>query len=267
MGMLDRLLGDLVAGSTNLPPHLTRRLVRKAGGGKLLLAGGAVLAGALLTERLQSRHTQPVPVQPVVPPPPPPVPPPAPGDFAPPPPPGALTPPPPPPSAAGAAAAPPVGPEPGWSPPPPPGALAPPAEPARDEPARDEPGDLSLPPALLYAVVRAMVAAALADGELAHAERESIFRHLDSGELSPSEVAQVRRDLVLPPTPAELAKLVPEPDDRDVVYRFAFLTLRADGEIGAHEQAWLEQVGTALAIGADRRAELEAELAAGEAWS
>ena len=36
MGMLDRLLGDLVAGSTNLPPHVTRNLVRRAGGWELL---------------------------------------------------------------------------------------------------------------------------------------------------------------------------------------------------------------------------------------
>jgi uncharacterized membrane protein YebE (DUF533 family) len=224
MGMLDRLLGDLVAGSTNLPRHVTRGLVRRAGGSKLLLAGGAAIAGALITQHLHSRQAQAA-AQPAAPPPPPP-------------------------SAA----------ELGWSPPPLPPELAAPPGGEGGEGERDS-GELELPPGLLFPVVRTMVAAALADGELEAAEREAIFVHLESGELAPSEVGQVRRDLVLPATPGELAGMLGDPGYAEVLYRFAYLTLRADGGLEPHEAAWLEQLGEALHIDATDRARLQAELA------
>jgi uncharacterized membrane protein YebE (DUF533 family) len=75
-----------------------------------------------------------------------------------------------------------------------------------------------LPNATLYNVVRTMVAAALADGELAVSERDLIEEHLaapsDDGGLLPEQVAQIRRDLVVPPPAAELAGELPEGEDR-----------------------------------------------------
>ena len=222
MGMLDRLLGDLVASSTNLPPHVTRGLVRRAGGSKLLIAGGAALAGAMIAQHLHSRQAQGTP-QPAVPPPPPP-----PADL-------------------------------GWSPPPLPPELAADAAVASEE-VETAAGEVELPPGLLFPVVRAMVAAALSDGELEPAEREAIFAHLESGELAPSEVQQVRRDLVLPATPGELAAMVDAAEHGELLYRFAFLTLRADGELEPHETAWLAQLGSALELTGERRGELEREI-------
>ena len=108
-----------------------------------------------------------------------------------------------------------------------------------------------------------LVAAALADGELEPAERDSIFAHLESGELAPSEVQQVRRDLVLPATPDELAAMVSEPEDRELLYRFAFLTLRADGELEPHEAAWVARLGGALGLDAERRGAVEREILGG----
>ena len=259
MGMLDRLLGDLVASSTNLPPHVTRGLVRRAGGSKLLIAGGAALAGAMIAQHLGARQAQGA--QPAMPPPPPGAPPASPPGpatpltgFAPPPLPGT-----------------PAAPQtsPGWAPPPPPAAdlgWAPPplppdlaaASPASEE--VEEAGELDLPPGLLFPIVRAMVAAALADGELEPDEREAIFAHLESGELSGAEVQQVRRDLVLPATPPELAAMVEETEHRELLYRFAFLVLRADGALESPEEAWLDRLAESLAIDAAGCARLQAEV-------
>ena len=242
MGMLDRLLGDLVASSTNLPPHVTRGLVRRAGGSKLLIAGGAALAGALITQHLHSRQAQgqstgpgQVPAQPVVPPLPSPPPPPA--DL-------------------------------GWSPPPLPPELGgspastptPAAAVEGEAGAAESAGEAELPPGLLFPVVRTMVAAALADGELAPSEREAIFAHLESGELAPAEVQQLRREMVLPATPGELAAGVGEPEHRELLYRFGFLALRADGALRPLEGAWLAQLGSALGLDEGLRAALEREV-------
>jgi DnaJ-domain-containing protein 1 len=243
MGMLDRLLGDLVASSTNLPPHVTRGLVRRAGGSKLLIAGGAALAGAFVAQHLHSRQAQGAaqPAVPPSPPPPPPVPPAPPAGPA-----GAL----------------------GWSPPPLPPELggAPAGAPFSgsdiegEAGAEESAGEVELPPGLLFPVVRTMVAAALADGELAPSEREAIFAHLESGELTPAEVQQLRREMVLPATPGELAAAVGEREHRELLYRFGFLALRADGALGPLEGAWLAQLGTALGLEEGVRAALERDV-------
>ena len=67
--------------------------------------------------------------------------------------------------------------------------------------------DDELPPEVTYAVVRTMVAAALADGHLAPEEKAIIQKHLGESGLSEAQTAQVHQDLVLPPGPAELAAL------------------------------------------------------------
>jgi uncharacterized membrane protein YebE (DUF533 family) len=113
---------------------------------------------------------------------------------------------------------------------------------------------------LLYAVVRTMVAAALADGTLAATEREKIQDRLASGELSEEQVTQVRRDLVVPAGPEELAEMVSTFPEREVLYRFAVLVVATDAGVSALEREWLGKLGAALGIAVERRAELEAEL-------
>jgi len=113
---------------------------------------------------------------------------------------------------------------------------------------------------VLYAVVRTMVAAALADGVLAPSERARIQEQLGSGELPPEQADQVRQDLLLPATPEELAALVGNDAERALLYRFAALVTRVDAGVSVAEQVWLGRLGSALGLGADRLRQLEAEL-------
>lgn len=246
MGFLDRLVSDLVHQSTGINP---RRLVRMVGGKNILLAGGAALAGGLAAQKMRQgggtytsgTGPHPTPPQPA------------------PPPPGAIPPPPP-----GAPAPLPSG----AIPPPPPADIPPPppvpkvAEVA--EAAEDEESELELPPALTYAVVRTMVAAALADGELAPAEKEIIHRHLGTSGLGDDQVTQIQRDLVLPASPRELAALVAPDAEREVLYRFAALIILADDTVSDLERSWLGRLATALDIDDSRRQTLEREIFAAE---
>ncbi|MCA9561311.1 MAG: hypothetical protein KC583_22330, partial [Myxococcales bacterium] len=58
MGFLDRLVGDLIQDATGFN---ARRIVRRIGAGKLLMAGGAALAGALAVEKLGQQQPTPTP--------------------------------------------------------------------------------------------------------------------------------------------------------------------------------------------------------------
>ncbi len=229
MGFLDRLVTDMLQDSTGLP---VRRLVRMVGGKNLLMMGaGAVLAGGAATALGQSPSQSGQ------------------GGTAPPPPlpPGAGPPPPPPPPPGSVA-----GPSPGAPPPPPPPMAAPPPVPAGEA---EEPT-----PEITYAVVRTMVAAALADGHLAPEEKEIIFQRLGESGLAEDQIRQVHQDLVLPPAPAELAALAPAAEAREALYRFAALIVLADGETSALERSWLDRLAAAFELDAERRSALETEI-------
>ena len=105
-----------------------------------------------------------------------------------------------------------------------------------------------------------MVAAALADGVLAPAERERIQAQLGGGELGPEPVAQVHRELLLPASPEELAAMVTSDAERGLLYRFAALVVRADAGMSSSERAWLDRLGPALGLDVGRMVALEAEL-------
>ena len=230
MGLLDRLAADLISDSIGVSPRMTRRLVRRAVGSPLLLAGGAALAGALIGEMVRGQQAGATG---------------GPSTWAPP---GSVPPPPPPPPGAQGAVG---GATPAWSPPPPP--------PAAD--AGDESGaEPELPAATLYAVVRTMVAAALADGALSPTERARIQDKLGSGELPEEQAAQVRRDLLRPASPAELAAMVESDGERELLYRFAALVTRTDAGVSPTEAAWLGTLAAALGLYPERAKALEAEL-------
>jgi len=190
-----------------------RSIVRRVGARNLLLLGGAALAGGALAHAATRDRPSPASVPP----------PPPPGGAAsvPPPPPGARAPVPPPP------------------PPPPPTITDPDSQP-------DE-----LPVELTFSVVRAMVGAALADGELAEPERRAIHEHLAGSDLTPDQVAQVHRDLVVPPAPAEIAGAVRDPHHRLAVYRAAVLVVHSDREVSPLELDWLRRLGDDLGLEAD----------------
>ncbi len=143
-----------------------------------------------------------------------------------------------------------------WVPPPPPPA----SSPAPDEPAHEIEAEPELPASTLYAVVRTMVAAALADGTLSPAERARIQERLGSAELPEEQAAQVRRDLLMPASPAELAAMVESAAERELLYRFAALVVTTDSGIAAVEAAWLASLAAALGLAAERAQALEGEL-------
>ncbi len=225
MGFLDRMVSDLIRDNTGIN---ARRLVRRIGGGKLLALGGAALAASLLAEKkgaFGSRAAQPGAPQPGAPP------------AGPPPVPGAGPPP-----------------VPGAAPPPVPGAAAPPPEPEAEE------ADVELPQELTYAVVRAMVAAALADGHLSAEEKEIIHKRLGESGLAEDQIRQVHQDLVLPPSPEELAAMAPAAEALEILYRFAALVVLADQDASELERRWLERLAAAFELDGERKAALEAEL-------
>jgi hypothetical protein len=232
MSFIDRMLQDMLHRnmSGRGAARMARKAVRRIGTRRLLMMGGAALAGGLLTEaaRRQGAASPTVPAG---------------GGQAPPP----L---PPVPGRSGVAS-----PPPGLPPLPVPGAAGAP-------PAAEEPPVLDLPPGTLFAALRTMVAAALSDGELSAEERELIESRLAESGLPAERVAQVRRDLVLPATPAELAALLPEGEPPELLLELAILVVRADGEIAAHESAWLRQLAAALGVGEAKLDELQRELLA-----
>jgi hypothetical protein len=73
-------------------------------------------------------------------------------------------------------------------------------------------------------------------------------------------LAQLRRDLVIPAGPAELAAALPAGEDPEVLARFAVLVAGADRELVEHERAWLRGLEQALRLPAGRMADLEREI-------
>lgn len=244
MGFLDRMVSDLIYKNTGFK---ARRLVRKVGGGKLLLAGAGAVIAAALSEQQGAQTQQP-------------------------------------PSSPGAAPPPPPGSAPSSLPPLPTAAAAPPPPPLPMEPAAPAtaapfPADAAMPPADsamppadtveqdedpppedAYAIIRTLVAAAMADGRLSGDEKEVIDRHLGESNLSAEERAQIHRDMALPPTPAELAAQATDPELRQTLYRFAALVIHADRHVSELEKSWLLRLAGALDISEARRQELEGEV-------
>jgi uncharacterized membrane protein YebE (DUF533 family) len=141
-------------------------------------------------------------------------------------------------------------------PPPLPGAKAPPLPPPPiPEPSTAEP---ALPEALVFAIVRTMVAAALADGEMHAEEKKLIESRLGESGLSQEHTQQIRKDMVIPPGPQELAGGVDE--DRELIYRFGALVVLADGSASELEQAWLAKLASALGLDEAKRRAMEREL-------
>lgn len=236
MGLLNRMLGGMLSQS-GVDPRMARQLTRRIGKGNLLAIGGAALIQHLDGRQKAAGQQAPPAAQTTTPPPSP-----APG----------ATPPPPPPGAPRASAVPPPP-----IPTPPPGATPPPPPPAAPSAETD---DETLPSEVLYPVLRTLVAAALADGELAASERQLIQSHLDEADLDDEQTAQIRRDMVLPPSPDDLAALVPSAEGREELYRFAAVVVLADGQVSELERSWLARLARAFALSDDRRREIETDL-------
>lgn len=197
-----------------------RGLVRTVGGKNILLLGGAALAGAFAADKMGSQSPSTPPVP------------------------------------GGSSAAPPLPPVPGSAsqdagPPPP----LPPL-PTETVSSNTE----ELPRDVLYAVVRTMVAAALADGHMADEEKELIHKHLGESGLAPDQIAQIHKDLVLPASHQELLSMVSSGPDGELLYRFGALVALADQKVSELEKGWLEQLAQVLEILPQRRDEIDREI-------
>ncbi len=249
--MLDRLLSGLIKNATGID---ARKVVRKVGAKNILMMGGAALAGGALLQQRQQAGGGQTPMgagAPSAPPQPPHAPPPyapasPPTTVAEPPPPHAVPPPPPPPI-------------PGAAPPPVPVPTAPGAIPPPPVPAAAETDD-DPPPALTYAIVRTLVAGAMADGRLDDDERALIQDNLNDSNLSTEQVAQVHQDMADAPSPATLAGLVSADAERALLYRFGAVVVMADGEASPMEIGWLGRLAEALNLDAATRAQLDQEI-------
>ena len=145
--------------------------------------------------------------------------------------------------------------------PPIPGAAAPPLPPLPPAPVTPdtEAGD-DLDPDLTAAIVRTMIAAALADGHLAPSERESIQSHLKDSGLSPEQISDAHADLLSPASPTTLAALAREDSDREVLYRTAILIMMADKEFAETERSWLDEFAQHLDLDDAQKAAIEHDL-------
>ena len=138
----------------------------------------------------------------------------------------------------------------------------PPAPPARRLPevapkAPPPPPSPSAEHAEARLLLRAMIAAARADGVVDRAERQAIAAQLDAAGLSAAERDQVLADFDHPATVEQLSDAARDPILRAQLYAAAFA---AAGEVSAEERAWLDRLGEALKLQPAARKAIEDRL-------
>ena len=106
-------------------------------------------------------------------------------------------------------------------------------------------------------MLRAMIAAAKADGAIDAEERSRIAAQLDDAGLSPAARDMVLADFDKPLTPAGLAKLASDPMLAAQLYAAAVV---GAGDIAATERAWLDEFAKALKLDYAAAAAIEARL-------
>jgi tellurite resistance protein len=106
-------------------------------------------------------------------------------------------------------------------------------------------------------MLRAMIAAAKADGAIDAEERSRIAAQLDDAGLSPAARDMVLADFDKPLTPAALAKLASDPMLAAQLYAAAVV---GAGEIAAAERAWLDEFAKALKLDRAAAAAIETRL-------
>ena len=133
-------------------------------------------------------------------------------------------------------------------------AAAPPAPAASALPEADEAGV----PAPVARLLRIMISAARADGELGPAERERILK--EAREVGAE--ALVQQELEAPRPLGELVAGVSDPELQQQLYTLAFVIVRADENVTGGERIYLAQVANRLGLDPASVARLESEAAA-----
>ena len=137
--------------------------------------------------------------------------------------------------------------------PPAPGPLATPP-PLSGAPAAEDSGL----PAPVLRLLRLMVSAARADGELAPPERERILA--EAREVGAESI--VLRELESPRPLGEVVAGVTDPQFKEQLYTLAFTIVRADETVTGGERIYLAQLANRLGLDAASVARLEAEASA-----
>lgn len=106
-------------------------------------------------------------------------------------------------------------------------------------------------------LLRAMIAAARADGVVDRAERQAIAAQLDAAGLSAAERDQVLVDFDAPASIEQLSDGARDPILRAQLYAAAFA---AAGEISPAERAWLDRLAAALKLQPAARQAIEDRL-------
>ena len=119
------------------------------------------------------------------------------------------------------------------------------------------PPERGLPPAVLQ-LLRIMISAARADGEIGEAERERILR--EAREVGAEAV--VARELEVRRPVAEVVAGATDPQLKGQLYSLAFAIVRADEAVTGGERIYLAQLAHQLGLDAAAVARLEAEAAA-----
>jgi uncharacterized membrane protein YebE (DUF533 family) len=144
--------------------------------------------------------------------------------------------------------------------PPPAAPRPPPATPWRQPapPPAPEPQGPDAEEAEALLLVRAMIAAAKADGRVDAGERAAIAAQLDAAGLSAEERDFVLADFDRPMTPEALAREAADPMLRARVYAAA---VAGAGAISPEERAWLDALAKALRLDKAAAAAIEERLA------
>lgn len=227
MGFLDRIVSDLIARETGFKSKSVRKMIRKAGGSNLIMAGGAAIAGALLVDNLQKKKTTPGL---------PPVP--------------AYSPP---------SSSPSLPPKPNLPPVP----NLPPL-PTSDPIETTAESEETLEPDLLFAVLRTMVAAAYADGELAPQERKILDKNFGDAPFDADRMMILKGDLQSPPGVSTLASLLTTIEERKTAYSFAWMVIQSDGSATEVELRWLQALADVLELSEEDTRQLRQKISAAE---
>jgi uncharacterized membrane protein YebE (DUF533 family) len=121
--------------------------------------------------------------------------------------------------------------------------------------AEPEPEPATLDDAHAMLLIRAMIAAANADGEIAPDERDRITSRLDQAGAGPEERAVLERELLSPRSADQIIREVHDQETAEQVYVASRLAMNPDTPA---EKAYLDFLAARLAIPADRVSELNA---------
>jgi uncharacterized membrane protein YebE (DUF533 family) len=121
--------------------------------------------------------------------------------------------------------------------------------------ARAEPEPATLGDAQAMLLIRAMIAAANADGEITPDERQRITGKLDQAGAGPDERAVLERELQNPRSADQIVREVQGQETAEQVYLASRLAMNPDTPA---EKAYLDFLAARLELPADRRNQLDA---------